>query len=69
MKYKTESINGVDVVKFTKKDVMAYLEECIKYWRCVRDAEVDGSKAVLICNRIDIYQAVYESLFGYTYPR
>ena len=48
-------------VPFTKKDVMAYLDRNIKFWR-----EMDRDQNVVAPDYIDAYQSVRMSLFGET---
>ena len=48
-----------DIIKFTKKDVMTYLDRAIDYWRARRKK---GSKMAI--HYIDAFQCVRVSVFG-----
>lgn len=61
--------NKEEVVKFTKVDVLDYLDTTIMFWRKKRDAgDEDDEMAEYYKYYIDAYQSVRTSLFGELLP-
>ena len=56
--------DDMDKIPFTEKDVKEYLDECIKYWREIRD----NNKSTMANHYIDAFQSVRTSLFGDILP-
>ena len=52
----------MDKIPFTEKDVKAYLDECIKHWRNIRDSESEKKDMAIFY--VDAFQSVRTSLFG-----
>lgn len=50
-------------IRFTKQNVKNYIDECILFWRKVRDNENDPNSMFAVYY-IDAYQSVRVSLFG-----
>lgn len=57
--------NKNGTVKFTKKDVKEYLNNCINYWRKRRDNEAKWTEEHYIAKSyVDAFQSIKISLFG-----
>lgn len=57
----------MSTVPFTEKDVKAYLDDCIVFWRKEKNT-VDGDP-VMAAYYIDAFQSVRVSLFGELLPK
>jgi hypothetical protein len=62
----------MSTVPFTEKDVKAYLDECIVFWRQKRDVNLGADKIpefnMAVCY-IDAFQSMRMSLFGELLPQ
>lgn len=55
-------------VALTEKDIRAYLDECIIFWRNKKAKAGTGTEQQMSSHYIDAYQSVRTSLFGETLP-
>lgn len=56
----------MSTVQFTEKDVKAYLDECVVFWRKKRDNPLikEQSRIRMAEHYVDAFQSVRMSLFG-----
>ncbi len=50
----------IKMVKFSKKSIKKYLDQCIKYWRYKRNKENDQIAEYYI----DAFQSIRNSIYG-----